>query len=77
MNTGEGPAILFGHELARSGRSWGLEADARAVLDIAGGAALQWYLVVGGNLAAIHPASDCLRNMSFYGGEVGELRQAL
>jgi hypothetical protein len=77
MNTGEGPAILLGHELARSDHSWGLGADARAVLDVAGRAALQWYLVLGGNFVAIHPASDCLRNATFYGGEVGELRQAL
>jgi Trehalose utilisation len=77
MNTSEGRAILLGHELARSDRSWGLGADARAVLDVAGRAALQWYLVLGGNFVAIHPASDCLRNTTFYGREVGELRQAL
>ncbi|KAI0297244.1 class I glutamine amidotransferase-like protein [Multifurca ochricompacta] len=42
-----------------------------AVLDEAGKAALQRYLDLGGNFVAIHSASDCLRNTTFYGREVG------
>ncbi|ETW82872.1 hypothetical protein HETIRDRAFT_416911 [Heterobasidion irregulare TC 32-1] len=41
------------------------------VLDDDGKAALQKYLNLGGNFVAIHSASDCLRNTTFYGQEVG------
>ncbi|KAH9038610.1 trehalose utilization-domain-containing protein [Lactarius hengduanensis] len=41
------------------------------VLDEGGKAALQQYLDLGGNFVAIHSASDCLRNTTFYGREVG------
>ncbi|KAI0261512.1 class I glutamine amidotransferase-like protein [Gloeopeniophorella convolvens] len=41
------------------------------VLDDTGKAALQKYLDLGGNFVAIHAASDCLRNTTFYGKEVG------
>ncbi|KAI0292129.1 class I glutamine amidotransferase-like protein [Russula brevipes] len=42
-----------------------------AVLDTGGKAALQQYFDLGGNFVAIHAASDCLRNTTFYGREVG------
>jgi len=41
------------------------------VLDPTGITSLQNYLNRGGNFVAIHAASDCLRNTSFYGNEVG------
>ncbi|KIK62521.1 hypothetical protein GYMLUDRAFT_260249 [Collybiopsis luxurians FD-317 M1] len=41
------------------------------VLDDAGKVAFQKYLDLGGNFVAIHAASDCLRNTTFYGHEVG------
>jgi len=41
------------------------------VLDSGGITALQNYLNKGGNFIAVHAASDCLRNTSFYGNEVG------
>ncbi|KAI0050441.1 class I glutamine amidotransferase-like protein [Auriscalpium vulgare] len=41
------------------------------VLDANGKNALQKYLDLGGNFVAIHSASDCLRNTTFYGREVG------
>ncbi|KAJ3876060.1 class I glutamine amidotransferase-like protein [Lentinula edodes] len=41
------------------------------VLDDLGKAALQRYLNLGGNFIGIHAASDCLRNTTFYGHEVG------
>jgi len=41
-------------------------------LDADGKAALQRYFDLGGNFVAIHSASDCLRNTTFYGQEVGE-----
>ncbi|KAH9068157.1 class I glutamine amidotransferase-like protein [Lactarius deliciosus] len=41
------------------------------VLDEGGKAALQQYLDLGGNFVGIHSASDCLRNTTFYGREVG------
>jgi len=41
------------------------------VLNDTGKAALQKYLNSGGNFVAIHSASDCLRNTTFYGQEVG------
>ncbi|KAK7454474.1 hypothetical protein VKT23_011230 [Stygiomarasmius scandens] len=41
------------------------------VLDDAGKAAFQRYLNLGGNFVGIHSASDCLRNDSFYGNELG------
>jgi hypothetical protein len=41
------------------------------VLDSGGVTALQNYLNKGGNFIAIHAASDCLRNNSYYGNEVG------
>ncbi|KAI0316420.1 trehalose utilization-domain-containing protein [Amylostereum chailletii] len=41
------------------------------VLDDEGQAALQRYLDRGGNFVGIHSASDCLRNTTFYGQEVG------
>ncbi|KAJ3714905.1 trehalose utilization-domain-containing protein [Lentinula guzmanii] len=41
------------------------------VLDDSGKAALQKYLNLGGNYIGIHAASDCLRNTTFYGNEVG------
>jgi len=41
------------------------------VLDADGKAALQRYSDLGGNFVAIHSASDCLRNTTFYGQEVG------
>ncbi|KAH9178410.1 trehalose utilization-domain-containing protein [Lactarius sanguifluus] len=41
------------------------------VLDEGGKVALQQYLDLGGNFVAIHSASDCLRNTTFYGREVG------
>ncbi|KAH7873455.1 trehalose utilization-domain-containing protein [Lentinula edodes] len=41
------------------------------VLDDLGKAALQKYLDLGGNFIGIHAASDCLRNTTFYGHEVG------
>lgn len=43
-----------------------------AVLDDTGKTALQSYLGKGGNFIAVHSASDCLRNTSFYGRELGE-----
>jgi len=73
MNTGEGaepPASLAVITPPR-----GREANSnsiRAVLDDAGKAALQRYFDLGGNFVAIHAASDCLRNTTFYGREVGE-----
>ncbi|KAH9958599.1 class I glutamine amidotransferase-like protein [Russula dissimulans] len=42
-----------------------------AVLDADGKSALQQYFNLGGNFVAIHSASDCLRNTTFYGQEVG------
>ncbi|KAN0120957.1 class I glutamine amidotransferase, partial [Russula decolorans] len=42
-----------------------------AVLDATGKGALQRYFDLGGNFVAIHSASDCLRNTTFYGREVG------
>ncbi|KAF8623652.1 hypothetical protein AX17_007351 [Amanita inopinata Kibby_2008] len=42
-----------------------------AVLDDQGKAALQNYLDKGGNFVAIHSASDCLRDSTFFGREVG------
>jgi len=53
------------------------EADTQAVLGATGKAALQRYFDLGGNIVAIHSASDCLRNTTFYGNEVGESRPAL
>ena len=53
------------------------EADTRIVLDATGKAALQRYFDLGGNFVAIHSASDCLRNTTFYGREVGESRRVL
>lgn len=47
-----------------------------AVLDDDGKAALQKYLNLGGNFVAIHSASDCLRNTTFYGQEVGQSEPA-
>ncbi|KAL9714215.1 hypothetical protein Ac2012v2_002525 [Leucoagaricus gongylophorus] len=41
------------------------------VLDEPGKIALHNYLNKGGNFAAVHSASDCLRTTSFYGREVG------
>ncbi|KAJ3744095.1 trehalose utilization-domain-containing protein [Lentinula detonsa] len=41
------------------------------VLDDSGKAAFQKYLNLGGNYIGIHAASDCLRNTTFYGNEVG------
>ncbi|TFY81778.1 hypothetical protein EWM64_g2233 [Hericium alpestre] len=41
------------------------------VLDDTGKAALQKYLDLGGNFVGLHSASDCLRNTTFYGREVG------
>jgi len=41
------------------------------VLDATGKAALQRHFDHGGNFVAIHSASDCLRNTTFYGREVG------
>lgn len=41
------------------------------VLDDSGKAAFQKYLNLGGNFIGIHAASDCLRNTTFYGKEVG------
>jgi len=41
------------------------------VLDDAGKAAFQTYLNAGGNFIGVHSASDCLRNTTFYGREVG------
>jgi len=41
------------------------------VLDDAGKLAFQNYLNKGGNFVAIHSASDCLRNTTFYGRELG------
>jgi len=41
------------------------------VLDDAGKAAFQRYLDLGGNFVGIHASSDCLRNTSFYGKEIG------
>jgi Trehalose utilisation len=43
----------------------------QTVLDEAGKTSLQRYLDLGGNFVAIHAASDCLRNTTFYGREVG------
>lgn len=72
MNTGEGSALLLGTMVVSS--SSPPEADTRAVLDATGKAALQRYFDLGGNFVAIHSASDCLRNTTFYGREVGEPR---
>lgn len=47
------------------------------VLDEPGKIALHNYLNKGGNFAAVHSASDCLRTTSFYGREVGELSSHL
>ncbi|THV02839.1 class I glutamine amidotransferase-like protein [Dendrothele bispora CBS 962.96] len=41
------------------------------VLDDAGKAAFQRYLNRGGNFVGVHSASDCLRNDTFYGNELG------
>ncbi|KXN91666.1 hypothetical protein AN958_12518 [Leucoagaricus sp. SymC.cos] len=41
------------------------------LLDDSGKSALQNYLNKGGNFIAVHSASDCLRNTSFYGRELG------
>ncbi|KDQ57249.1 hypothetical protein JAAARDRAFT_58716 [Jaapia argillacea MUCL 33604] len=41
------------------------------VLGDSGKAALQKYLNLGGNFITVHSASDCLRNTTFYGEEVG------
>ncbi|KAF8896223.1 trehalose utilization-domain-containing protein [Infundibulicybe gibba] len=41
------------------------------VLGDAGKLALQKYLDLGGNFIGVHSASDCLRNTTFYGHEVG------
>ncbi|KII89758.1 hypothetical protein PLICRDRAFT_108461 [Plicaturopsis crispa FD-325 SS-3] len=41
------------------------------VLDDAGKTAFQNYLNLGGNFIGVHAASDCLRNTTFYGNEVG------
>ncbi|RDB26151.1 hypothetical protein Hypma_006872 [Hypsizygus marmoreus] len=41
------------------------------VLDNDGKDAFQRYLILGGNFIAVHSASDCLLNTSFYGREVG------
>ncbi|KAJ4480074.1 class I glutamine amidotransferase-like protein [Lentinula aciculospora] len=41
------------------------------VLDDPAKVAFQNYLNLGGNFIAIHAASDCLRNTTFYGHEVG------
>ncbi|KAJ3716004.1 class I glutamine amidotransferase-like protein [Lentinula raphanica] len=41
------------------------------VLDDGGKTAFQNYLNLGGNFVGIHAASDCLRNTTFYGHEVG------
>ncbi|PFH53099.1 hypothetical protein AMATHDRAFT_55510 [Amanita thiersii Skay4041] len=48
-----------------------LSQRVNSVLDEQGKAALQSYLDKGGNFVAIHSASDCLRNTSFFGREVG------
>jgi hypothetical protein len=42
------------------------------VLDEAGKTAFQKYLDLGGNFIGIHAASDCLRNTTFYGNEMGD-----
>ncbi|THH19799.1 hypothetical protein EW146_g1419 [Bondarzewia mesenterica] len=57
MNTGEAECQMGGR--------------ANVVLNESGKAALQNYLDLGGNFVAIHSASDCLRNTTFYGNEVG------
>jgi hypothetical protein len=75
MNTGEGSALLLAQWLSSS--SSPPEADTGAVLDATGKAALQRYFDLGGNFVAIHSASDCLRNTTFYGREVGESRRVL
>lgn len=41
------------------------------VLDDSGKQAFQGYLDKGGNFVAVHAASDCLRNTTFYGRELG------
>ncbi|TFK49891.1 class I glutamine amidotransferase-like protein [Heliocybe sulcata] len=41
------------------------------VLDDQGKAAFQRYLGLGGNFVGVHAASDCLRNTTWYGNEVG------
>jgi hypothetical protein len=41
------------------------------VLDQDGKDALERYLQNGGNFVGIHSASDCLRDTSFYGAELG------
>jgi hypothetical protein len=43
-----------------------------AVLDDVGKGAFQNYLNLGGNFVGIHAASDCLRNTTFYGKELGK-----
>jgi hypothetical protein len=74
MNTGEGSALLLTQWPFSSSPP---EADTRTVLDATGKAALQRYFDLGGNFVAIHSASDCLRNTTFYGREVGESRRVL
>lgn len=75
MNTGEGSALFLNTMVVSS--SSPPEADTRAVLDATGKAALQRYFDLGGNFVAIHSASDCLRNTTFYGREVGESSRVL
>lgn len=41
------------------------------VLDDEGKAAFQRYLDLGGNFVGVHSASDCLRNTTWYGREIG------
>ena len=72
MNTGEGTALFLVVHLHLHPPP---AADTRVVLDATGKAALQRYFNLGGNFVAIHSASDCLRNTTFYGREVGELRR--
>jgi hypothetical protein len=62
-NTGEGDCLPFGMKI-----QWYLHCK---VLNDTGKAALQKYLDLGGGFIAIHAASDCLRNTTFYGNEVG------
>jgi hypothetical protein len=54
----------------------GAEHGRWVVLDAAGSTALQRYLNKGGNFAAVHSASDCMRTTGFFGSEVGELLRA-